>query len=476
MAGQLLTIGPFRLDRSGVLWRDGLPVSLGRRGLLLLETLLRHRGEVVGKAELIDAAWPGEAVEESNLSVQIAKLRKCLGGDWIRTVERVGYQLADEPRQDHGLVTPTLAIRPFRNLCGAADVAEAITDDLTTALARFGSFRVVTSPSGFAVADYVLEGSARYEGKQLQIAARLAEQHSGHYRWAERFAARATHHFAVDRIASIVEGQIELAEIAMAQSERSASENAPDLYRRAQLHMRTTLPDDYAAATALLERALARDPDNIRYLAAMCETLGHGISMGWPALTGADAERLVDCASRGLRQPAADAETLSWLGFGMFRTADPDWGYGLIQRSAELNPHSLTALSLAGQAAMHWGSLVDAEAYLRRGTVLDPQHPAQGMVLNGLARIRMIEGQFDQALVWANRAYLANRTFGGTRWTLIAANAQLGRAEVSAGFLDRFRADHPGVTIATIRAGQPTRARLSSTLEGLDRAGLVRGS
>ncbi|TIW76044.1 MAG: adenylate cyclase, partial [Mesorhizobium sp.] len=47
------------------------------------------------------AAWPGTAVEEGNLTVQIAQLRKLLGppgiagegsGEWIATVPRVGYR------------------------------------------------------------------------------------------------------------------------------------------------------------------------------------------------------------------------------------------------------------------------------------------------------------------------------------------------------------------------------------------------
>lgn len=95
MQGQSFAFGPFRLDPAGLLWREGCLVPLGRRGLLLLKTLLVHRGEVVSKAELMDAAWPSEAVEDSNLSVQMAKLRKAVGSDRIRTVERVGYQFVD---------------------------------------------------------------------------------------------------------------------------------------------------------------------------------------------------------------------------------------------------------------------------------------------------------------------------------------------------------------------------------------------
>src|SRR5262249_5643660 len=54
-------------------------------------------GAPVSKDALIDAAWSGLAVEESNLTVQIAALRRVLGvepgGDkWIETLPRRGYR------------------------------------------------------------------------------------------------------------------------------------------------------------------------------------------------------------------------------------------------------------------------------------------------------------------------------------------------------------------------------------------------
>jgi DNA-binding winged helix-turn-helix (wHTH) protein len=87
---------------------------------------------VLTKAQLMDAAWPGMAVEESNLSVQIASLRKALGGapdggEWIVTVPRVGYRLFVEahapkppgPTADSaGATIPSLAVLPFENLGG----------------------------------------------------------------------------------------------------------------------------------------------------------------------------------------------------------------------------------------------------------------------------------------------------------------------------------------------------------------------
>lgn len=88
-----------------MLYRRGVPISVGYRAMLLLERLLRSAGVVVGKDELLDAAWNGLAVEEGNLSVQIAALRKVLGegpdaSHSILSVARVGYRLTGEVRLD----------------------------------------------------------------------------------------------------------------------------------------------------------------------------------------------------------------------------------------------------------------------------------------------------------------------------------------------------------------------------------------
>src|SRR5262245_14246623 len=92
--------GPFVLHvQRGMLEREGRPVALSNKCLELLKALLRAPGVVVTKADLMQVAWSDAAVEESNLSVQIAALRKQLGpapggGDWIVTVPRVGYRFA----------------------------------------------------------------------------------------------------------------------------------------------------------------------------------------------------------------------------------------------------------------------------------------------------------------------------------------------------------------------------------------------
>src|SRR3954462_11520556 len=89
--------GPFHLDAdAGILFRGAQPTVLGRRAVALLRLLLERAGSPVSKDALIEAAWPGLTVEDSNLTVQIAALRRALeqdgGGGWIETLPRRGYR------------------------------------------------------------------------------------------------------------------------------------------------------------------------------------------------------------------------------------------------------------------------------------------------------------------------------------------------------------------------------------------------
>jgi DNA-binding winged helix-turn-helix (wHTH) protein len=54
--------------------------------------LIERRDRVVFKDELLDLVWPNVTVEEGNLQVQIATLRRLLGAGAIATVPGRGYQ------------------------------------------------------------------------------------------------------------------------------------------------------------------------------------------------------------------------------------------------------------------------------------------------------------------------------------------------------------------------------------------------
>jgi hypothetical protein len=66
------------------LFRGGEPISLGHRAVVLLRVLVEQRGIPVSENALMDIAWAGLTVEESNLAVQIEALCRVFGDPSVR--------------------------------------------------------------------------------------------------------------------------------------------------------------------------------------------------------------------------------------------------------------------------------------------------------------------------------------------------------------------------------------------------------
>ena len=96
-----------------VLLVRGEVAAIGSRAFDVLSTLVARQGHVVTKTELLDAAWPGLVVEENNVSVQIAALRKVLGARAIATVAGIGYRLAAAPEGDPPCAEPARPLAPL---------------------------------------------------------------------------------------------------------------------------------------------------------------------------------------------------------------------------------------------------------------------------------------------------------------------------------------------------------------------------
>jgi len=94
--------GDFELDaKEEILSRDGRIVQINRRAFQVLRLLVERAGETVTKEEFFEAVWENAFVEENNLSVAAAVLRKALNDDpksprFIETIPRRGYRFIGE--------------------------------------------------------------------------------------------------------------------------------------------------------------------------------------------------------------------------------------------------------------------------------------------------------------------------------------------------------------------------------------------
>lgn len=90
--------GPFLLlPAKQLLMQSGKPVQLGSRAFEILTALVERPGDLVSKEELIKRVWPDTVVEESNLKVHIASLRRVLedrldGSRYVVNVSGRGYR------------------------------------------------------------------------------------------------------------------------------------------------------------------------------------------------------------------------------------------------------------------------------------------------------------------------------------------------------------------------------------------------
>jgi predicted ATPase/DNA-binding winged helix-turn-helix (wHTH) protein len=97
-ADESYTFGPFELlPGRQVLLKEGLPVRIGGRPFDLLTMLVRQGGEIVSKRQLMAQVWPHVIVDEGNLKVNVAALRRAIGDDpdqplYIATVVGRGYR------------------------------------------------------------------------------------------------------------------------------------------------------------------------------------------------------------------------------------------------------------------------------------------------------------------------------------------------------------------------------------------------
>jgi predicted ATPase/DNA-binding winged helix-turn-helix (wHTH) protein len=76
----VFAFGPFQVEPHGRKFRrDGLDVPIGGRAFDLLVALIQKPGEIISNRELLASAWAGLSVEDSNIRVQMARLRRTLG-------------------------------------------------------------------------------------------------------------------------------------------------------------------------------------------------------------------------------------------------------------------------------------------------------------------------------------------------------------------------------------------------------------
>lgn len=493
--------GPYFLDRdSRMLKRDGDVIPLGHRCLSLLEALLEADGKVVSKDELLDRAWPGVIVEEVNLTVQIAALRKALGAGpdglpWIATVPRVGYQLPRHGAHQAGTAQcrlPTIAVLPFENLSSDPDqgfFADGIVEGLITGLSRFRGLLVVSQGTPEHNGDaphepdvrYLLKGSVQQRGNQIRVCAKLIATEDGTHIWAERFdgAHECLYEFQ-DQIAETVAGliapEIRKTEIERACRKQARNLDAFDLYLRALQHCYATRVERISEMLELAERAIALAPRFAPSLAVAALAYERSWILSLEPMSAEDQQRCLDYAREALRAGEDDPLVVAIAGYLFLMIGhDPVAGLTLVNKAYKANPNSAEALLFAAACNTVAGDLDVAESCYRRAMELSSGSPENYQSIAGIGFTRFYREEYPTAVEW-----LLQSTEGGANdwppayWFLASAYGHLGQQENASRVVATLLQRAPKTSIASVSAFASANmtGRQLQLIEGLRKAGL----
>lgn len=506
--------GPFGLDaKLGILLRDGEPVAIGQRAVALLRRLVERAGEPISKDDLIGAAWPGLAVEDSNLTVQMTALRKALGegggAAWIETLSRRGYRYVgppvttsvleesgSEPPSVLALPTrPSVVVLPFARL--GADPGEdyfidGMVDDIITGLARIKWLFVIGRGTTFALKGralqpkdirkelgvrYLLDGSARRAGDRVRVNCQLVDAASGTQVWAERYDRSFNDLFALqDEIAGAVVGALEpglqRAEVERVRRKRPDSLDAYELVLKAQPDVDSGMPMQVTQALVHLERSLALLPTYAlaHASAAMCH---HCLYLR----TGLKEEnRLASLAhaQAAMTYGQDDARALTYAGFSVGMDGhDRVAAFAAFQSALALSASSALTYIL-GSVVLGWGAEGDrAIEWSERGIRLSPFDPWAFAAYDAQAMGHFFLGRYEQAAAAAYKSRQANPAHSITYVQIAAAQAKLGRLDEARAAAGRVLQLQPNFRFSQQFAGVGCAPALAEMMgEALSAAGL----
>jgi adenylate cyclase len=343
---------------------------------------------------------------------------------------------------------PSIVVLPFQSFGPEADsdyFADAVTDDVVTALSRWRWFFVIDRNTSFTYKGrsvdarqvgrdlgvrYVLEGSVRRAGERVRVNVRLIEAVSAQQIWADGLDRNMADLFALqDEITEHVVAAIEPAmldtEAARIARKSLADLSALDCFQRGMWHFNRMSAGDYHQALALFRQAIARDPDLSLGHMGLARMLYGGAIYGWSREPVGDLEEARAAARRAVALDPRDA-------YGYFAGAGASLYLGRheealeqAQRALALNPNFAFGHFRLGQVLIYFGKPAEAVAPIERSLRLSPYDPQIAPMLQLLALAHYQARNYGEAVGHAQSAVRLNDSRAAA--ILAASLARLGR-------------------------------------------------
>jgi adenylate cyclase len=465
--------------------------DLGPTQLKNIERPIRAYSLQVGVAAQAKPAKPVEPVTpaappttsrvmSSRRAVTAAALAALLiviagGAWWYFNANRPASVAAKAPAEAARL---SIVVLPFANLSGDSGqdyLVDALTDELTTALARIRDSFVIARNTAFTYKGkpvdakaigkdlgvrYVLEGSVQPSGDRMRVNAQLIDAGSGAHLWAEQFdTPRAdllqTQDAIVAHLANTLDFQLLYAEGARLKRTPAANPDAEDLALQcsAGSYKAGGIGKEADAAYSLCEQALAIDPNNVRALMEL------GVKFWLPAVLGlssdpkGDLERADELESKALALKPDEVLAHTRKGWVLQAQGRNDEAVAEFERALALNPSNPDGDAGLGWTRLRLGEFDKSVEYLDKAIRLSPYDRAVPYWYGAEAQASFGLKRYDQAIEQFRKVIAINpNDIPWAHTMLVAALALAGHDAEAREALQRYLALPSAGPLKTIAA------------------------
>jgi tetratricopeptide (TPR) repeat protein len=327
---------------------------------------------------------------------------------------------------------------------------------------------------------FALTGSARRQDGHLIVSATLYEAELGQTLWSQRFDRPDSNdewNSVIGQIwANCIQASVD-AEVVRAMREHPESLDKRDLVLAAEASsLSSPSKDNVLKSIALLERALAMDPDYVRALEDKANRYAQLAFDGYSSDPSADLSTAIKAADRALQLAPNDIWALRRKAFVLRVHGDFDGATALIRKVLELEPLDGWRYRELGIIQMSQGHFKEALENLTTAKRLGGAPPSpffgQSLAFGLLANDRFPEAITEAQLAIAQWQSNVGRDAEFPWLALIAAESENGQDAEARADLQKFLAvPRTYRSIAEVKK-LPQLARNSRLVEGLRRAGM----
>jgi TolB-like protein/Flp pilus assembly protein TadD len=320
----------------------------------------------------------------------------------------------------------SVAVLAFADLSadkGGEYFSDGISEELLNVLAKVPGLRVAARTSAFFFKGknlpipeiaaklnvaYIVEGSVQRAGDRVKITAQLIKAADGFHVWSDTFTREAKDVFAVqEEIAGRIAKELSLKlGVSSAAATAAVNPEAFELFLQARQAWNQRNTEAYARAEALVNRAIALQPDFARAHALLAmvwvlqavdgDQLGLFNQRDTPVV-----HRIRAQIDRALALDPNLAEARTALGNLYWQTWQTEPAVRELRLAISLNPNYATAHQWLGRRLLTEGRLEEGEAMMRRATELDP---LSHRILDNYSIPLMVQGRYQEALMVLDRA------------------------------------------------------------------------